>query len=128
MHVASLELCRELFELSGWDDCESHWKYGGQTWHLPADTKPIGENDNLPLYDLGYLLRKLPKYTLTKFVFAEDKYGEPGWTLGWEYTDGSWKRHQGDILFVDTPEDALCKLAIELIKQNILPTERSTHE
>jgi hypothetical protein len=66
MNVAALELCKELFELSGWD--------GTPYDHLVNDdgenhTSPaiFGHSDSFfvayPAYDLGYLIRRLPSGT-----------------------------------------------------------------
>jgi hypothetical protein len=101
MNTASLELCKELYELSGWN-------------------APVVSMDGpTPRYDLGYLLRKLPKH-------VEDQ-----WLHIAPITDNKWAAHYmmmgvksaGQDEWADTPEDAACKLAIELFKQGILVKE-----
>lgn len=119
MHVASLELCKELYELSG-------WKNGKHTWYLEHAYDPNGiwiERDDwdlnkvetnmseyfYPAYDLGYLLRKLPP--VSKVINCSNERTQIYGALFPE----------GKLTFqADTPEDAACKLAIELFKQGIL--------
>lgn len=74
MNVASLDLCKELYELSGWNnlapgvfDIEKAWR---PTPLASADNYRligIGPNtqEDIPAYDLDYLLTKLPKVLLT---------------------------------------------------------------
>lgn len=96
MNVARLELCKELYELSGW------WDEDDDNYYPSTSSQP----KNIPAYSLGYLLRKLPPRTLlNKFsdtfmaALAEPEFYEAR---------------------ADTPEDALAELAIELFKQEIL--------
>jgi len=59
MYVASLELCKELYELSGWDDIEFQWSsIDGKHWEAAVSVLFAGATE--VAYDLGYLLRKLP--------------------------------------------------------------------
>lgn len=120
MTTASLELCKELYELSGWM-MESNMPYfyydHNHNYALTmANTVVNSGLDNPPAYDLGYLLRKLP-------VFIPK---HNGLTLI-PYVDGKWEIYYDapkgvkDVrAFDDTPEDAACKLAIELFKQGVL--------
>jgi len=56
--VASLELCKELYELSKWDDAASYWFRFGS--HLgDKEVWGVGPGGEFPAYDLGYLLGKL---------------------------------------------------------------------
>lgn len=93
--VASLELSKELYELTGWGEL--------------GPTKANGEK-NYPAYDLGFLLRKLRTYDIScnGLVFSIDFY-DPG---------------QDDLIGfdapADTPEYAVCKLLCELIRQEII--------
>lgn len=125
MEVASLELCLELHKLNGWEDTDySHYTTGHDDYDHehgyhgePAIglTKAINANVALlpdaPAYDLGYLLRKLPAYSevskAEEFYYAT-YYPNPGEPFG---------------IDADTPEDAACKLLIELIRQGILPQQ-----
>jgi hypothetical protein len=109
MHAASLELCRELYELSGWG--------GGQVYDgvyaAHPDVKREGDRRPfIPAYDLGYLLRKLQESAPTLAWM----YDEQKWAM---ITDASFERQDAV-----TPEDAACKLAIELFKQGILTKEQ----
>lgn len=115
MNVASLELCKELYELSGWtkpkDDDEWHWEsVTTEKWIAPK-------------YDLGYLLRKLPSLPDPEFGEEESYYPhvvnlQTHSMAGYFDEDFSlWGEWTATAL---TPEDAACKLAIELWKQGIL--------
>lgn len=95
MNVASLELCKTLFELSGWNE------YGQAETDVHANV--ISYN-----YTLGYLLRKLPKQTN---VASREEY--------WTASCGN-KEIIIESQRADTPEDAACKLAIELIRKGII--------
>lgn len=126
MNVASLELCKELYELSGWDDTYLEWRFASsndtmfpRSWVINAQQKNgkhITEKD-IPAYDLGYLLRKLPaEYKDNTFVLG--KSAKDG-----HYTVAYVWAEKYQSLFkqtADTPEDACAKLAIELFKQRIL--------
>ena len=106
MTTASLELCKELYELSGWVDTEiCHHEYED------GNTLPITHN---PAYDLGYLLRKLPSGVFLakgkRYRIWNDDTNNYTWA-------GSEKL---DPIDADTPEDAACKLAIELFKEGVL--------
>jgi len=132
MNVASLELCKELYELSGWDDTyftymHSQWQQGGKTQHrhrLTHTTANKRSTDplNIPAYDLGYLLRKLPYSVL-------DEYGGKVFGVNLKATaSGGWVVWYGEIgkttemyfNSADTPEEALASLAIELFKSGVL--------
>lgn len=97
MNVANLSLCKELYELSGW---------------MPAECEFYG---SVPLYTLGYLLRKLNDSlnhnidTLTLVTLG---------SFGWEVQHKALSTPT--VCEADTPEDAACKLAIELFKQGLL--------
>lgn len=121
MNVASLELCKELFELSGWKGTHYNWYT-----HVSAKVEPelqhrkmvrLADSNNwieIPAYDLGYLLRKLPHRIKFK-DFELHKVYEDDWWAGYTYQEEFVIK-----AFADTPEDATCKLAIELFKQGVL--------
>lgn len=175
--VASLELCKELYELSGWDNNASHpaelkmWErsyslselgpahedYGNPEvkqhevhvgdWRVVDDHRHMmttgqevfkwwySEVQNLhdeafPAYDLGYLLRKIPANfntgdargafelflkTTSREWFAGYNKPEMGRWL-YDGNHGVWETPCD----ADNPEDAVCKLAIQLFKQGIL--------
>lgn len=125
-HVANLELSKELYEVSGWDD--TYWCYFNTArGDLPPDgvvtRTPYKKFKRImaPAYDLGYLLRKLP-------------HGEPGnerfmltlspdWLICYEQLTIEGYADYGAVHFhheADTPEDSTCKLAIELFRQGVL--------
>lgn len=107
----SLELCRELHKLSGWEP-DGTWINDGTTTDGAA-----------PQYSLGYLLRKLPPTisecpdgVLTLYIFD----GE--WACGYEGGEVEMFR-PGAI-----PENAAAKLAIQLFKQGILTRPQHGHK
>lgn len=107
MNTTSLELGRELYKLSGWKPTD--WQHGIK--------------DGQPLYDLGYLLRKLPNYIEywdggNEAGYLQLIHWSTHWSCGYEDVQGSSKSIM--IHLNDTPEDAACKLAIELFKQGVL--------
>ncbi len=109
--TTSLELSRELYELLGWDDTERYSIY--EDCDLPEGK--IAEYNigySGPLYDLGYLLRKLPTTRVKLRNFTN------GWTAQWDDHKGT--ELQGEDA---TPEDAVAKLAIELAKAGVLKRE-----
>lgn len=135
MNVASLELCKELYQLSGWDLTYFIWteksltvdKLGTELWGDNVVAMSGAEADTwdgykCPAYVLGYLLRKLPTGSSVE-VLSDGQYKAKCYY-------GLDDAHSSGIplieLFVakaDTPEDAVAKLAIELFKQGILVKE-----
>lgn len=128
MNVASLELCQNLYELSGWTlrrpeyDIEKAWRptplASGDNYRLinigPNTTKDI------PAYDLGYLLRKLPAIRL-------EIWHNGHVVMKW-FPDGVASKldkfKRGITVEADTPEDAAVKLVMQLFKQKILKREQ----
>lgn len=117
MNTASLELCKELYKVSGWKaDYWYDWNHGEPT----VEDMKLSEF-NIPAYDLGYLLRKLPRFIEEETMhywlnLAPD--AETEWFATYDYYDASPKGIAGG--YKATPEDALVELAIELFKQGIL--------
>lgn len=110
MNVANLELCKALYEVSGWSDTEkNHYQ------PLKGDNNGNFKRDWVPDYDLGYLLRKLTA-EYGKISFTND-YGNKMWWC----TDGQTRK----LAIAKTPEDAAAKLCIELFKQKILTKEKN---
>lgn len=143
MNVASLELSKELHELSGWD--------GTLLRHIEASgfidssvgigtvyDKTVGLYgtkvgcdecegqiivDFTPAYDLGYLMRKLQitaDWTYGRFDLqhcSED--GRYYWCAGYNSFEPNFPSGESD----DSPEDAAAKLAIELFKRGVLVRE-----
>lgn len=113
MNVASLELCRELYKLSGWKDC-SHGYFRYEVGVLlrvePHKPEPDGIYCVAPAYDLGYLLRKVKG-----MMVKTDPIGERGTAIYIHFANDN-KIYEENA---NTPEDAACKLAIELLKQGV---------
>lgn len=125
--VASRELCEELYELSGWN--EAH------LWHIQFSNKPDGGAHwvlapqemttalaSCPAYSLGYLLRKLPEGTTLRRNKAKPRK-KSNWRGEWVV--GIYGLNYAGVYGAgDSPEEAACKLAIELFKQGILKKEQ----
>lgn len=121
MMVASLENCKRLYELSGWDD--TYLVYNTANGKVtPLFAKELMHRDDYPAYDLGYLLRKLPP-----IITLKSRAG------------GRWSAQliRGQLVYnpqeqkdeikkwevertADTPEDAAVLLCIKLIEQGVL--------
>lgn len=122
MNVASLELCKKLYELSGWDDPETLGAIKSSETTGVVSTLPPGKNfyygNRIPAYSLGYLLRKLPQS-----LSADADHITGDWMLKLDHPSHGWNAYYyGDLQggVADTPEDAACKLLVELIKTGII--------
>lgn len=104
MNVASLELCKELYELSVWETGTTGFSYHNGSivfgW----------VQGSVPAYTLGYLLRKLP----FNCPIAKGMAGR--WVIS-RYND---EAEPVEKIWGDTPEDAACRLAIELFRKGVL--------
>lgn len=139
----SKELCKELYELSGWADINYFYPPNKQqeiTFLSSASDIP----GYIPAYNLSYLLCKLPQpiatklkhsylnkmtmgkekpgdrqYTQTSFMFTLDNDLDENNNIFWE---AQLLGHDIDIKKqrAVTPEDATCMLVIELFKQGVL--------
>jgi hypothetical protein len=126
MNVASLELCKELYELSGWIQYfDWHYDEDGQLKKYVEGSVFTG----IPAYPLGYLLRKLPKTLDLGKPKVRDLHivaGGDCWVADYKYRMPSQQQewmHMYDkakLTEATTPEDAVAKLCIELFKQGIL--------
>lgn len=109
MNVASFELCRELHLFTGWRDTDFAYRIPDRTLYQPRTTSPY-----VPAYDLGYLLRKLPR----RIDGYDELRLEPNQsTDGWNCSYDFYKPYGATA---DTPEDAAAKLAIQLFKEGVL--------
>jgi hypothetical protein len=115
--VASLALCRELYQVSGWGDDIEYWE------------EAYISGASVPMYDLGYLLRKLPTTLFGATYYLSVFKTEEGWSVG--YFDAELRADTGrpdiasagneaSMAIADTPEDAAAMLAIKLFKQGVL--------
>ena len=98
MIVASFELCKQLYALSGWKE-----EYIG-----------VPFNEHMPGYSLSYLLHHLPKKVVLENAM-------PDWECS--YWPGGKDYLKGFKTEAHTPDDAVVKLAIELFQQGILQRE-----
>lgn len=133
MH-ASLELCKELYELSGWGETLAYYEQSdgippGEPYIVyPELIKQYGlwgtqeVKVRTPAYDAGYLLRKLPRVIeemdSLKFLSVEPSpISSREWEAG--YSDENYDKPEF-VCYSETVEDCLASLAIELFKENII--------
>lgn len=122
--VASLELCRELYELSGWNSGRRAYYRRNDDGSL-SETSAFDEDleGEIRLYPLGYLLRRLPQFVELDSVHngqLQMAHDDPeGNVECWLY------RYVSTGLYgrAERPEDAACQLAIQLFKQGVLIKE-----
>lgn len=126
MKTASLELSKELYELSGWEDTVWDWSTAnGKLMYRTGSS--MFHRDDYPAYDLGYLLRKLENIEETIIL----RYNNPA-RMGavalpqWngQYTVATARMQQRDYPIAATPEDAVASLCVALFKQGILTKEK----
>lgn len=106
MDVAKFELCRQLYQLSQWDKTYFVWAVANEGNFSPWLRESVGSSSaytEYPAYDLGYLLRKLP--IGTEIYRLENQYGAARHSI------------KDSRQLADTPEDAVCRLSIDLIKK-----------
>jgi hypothetical protein len=121
MHVACLDVCRELYELSGWEYSRA-WFNQKQPW--VSDYFDHNPPFICPAYDIGYLVRNLPHHRASRTGAMLDLHLStvdpgPGWRA--EYMPANYAVLESGLTGeADTLEDAVAKLAIELFKQGIL--------
>lgn len=110
MNTANLENCKKLYELSKWTrDC---WWYENKPVYIDSDFIRQKLSADLPAYDSGYMLRKLPEGISTSTASLELKV-----------RGGTWIARYGNKSVggaADTPEDALALLCIKLIEEKVL--------
>lgn len=125
MNTASLNLCKELYKLSGWgDDDRDDLDWYRRHKDLETIVIDIEMHDSLaPAYTLGYLLRKLElkdgwnhgRLDLSHCADVHESGTQYYWAVSFNSYDNDFPVGEAN-----TPEDAVCKLAIELFKQGIL--------
>lgn len=110
MEKELFELCKQVYEATGWDEVEKF--YWGTGAHSGVNSGRHTILPNVPLYTSDYLLEKLPK-DLTNdsevypFVLYRGKWTKQ-WLAGYEGYFGG----QNDPC--DTPLKALLKLTLAL--------------
>lgn len=136
MQVASLELCKELYGLSLWqpvDDLPNDAATDARFWLERTHSQPVVKHQLeagfnswqiiVPAYDLGYLLRKLPPELSdedNRVFLSMNISMMQNWCA--RYADAAGNRMNIEKFYAPTPENAACKLAIELFKQGVLAT------
>lgn len=130
MNTASLENCKKLYELSGWEDVSYSWVRKGDSKSIIhrshseyAGVMADADFAN-PAYDLGYLLRELPA------KIPSNEHSNNDWLILEKIVgaqDGDWVARYGTqyIYQSDTPEDCCALLAIKLIEEGIINVEAS---
>lgn len=128
---ASLENCKRLFKLSGWEDTDKWLIVNEFGESSPINSKAI-HNKSYPAYTAGYLLRKLPDRIQDDngnyFALMGFPNGINPWFAykgGLDGKDARWPIDRGipfykRVFQADTPEDALCLLSIRLIEEGVL--------
>jgi hypothetical protein len=139
--VASLELCKELDELTSYKwhhETQYRWYCLPKLIHKGSSPEQDYSSwqvkhlsyrgqyrvDWYGAYDLGYLLRKLPPYL--ELGDTVEYHSVRNWLYMSMYEDGKeWQfgyTEAGDEYYgqADTPENAAAKLCIELFKQGVL--------
>ena len=126
MNVASLELCKELYQASGWEGTDWRWYKtpkliykGGSPEHDYSywKIKPVSyrgrASDYVNAYDAGYLLRKLQQQSVK---LNSNGNGEGVWYTLAQQQGSQWV----DCSAGYTPEDALVSLCLQLLKRGFL--------
>lgn len=136
MNVASLENCEKLFKLSGWEVSDHYIQLHDPDAPIELlseyDTRPDSKDYKIlaPAYDLGYLLRKLPKPADLDedLIYRQLDCGKPdylflgymgndGWSCQYQIEESPLEEMMGEAAL---PEDAACLLAIKLFEEGIL--------
>lgn len=125
MNTASLELCKELYELSGWEDTTHRYTDSLNVTRVVEYKGKKSKHHLAPAYDLGYLLRKFQDDDLTLTMRWNRDMGGRAAMKSWDnkWCIGTFDMPQGRYPVADTPEDAAAMLAIELFKQGVLIKE-----
>lgn len=121
MNVTSLELSKQLYEVSGLESGEPYRYDNGLKKHV-RDIE-VFNSSVCPVYTLGFLIRQLPiGVSIDK---ATDGYGARRPPVYGVPEDAPF---EGQIRFpADTPEDATAALLIELYRAGILtPNPKGT--
>jgi hypothetical protein len=120
MTVADRELCIELKELSNWGGTDFCWNGDHLTpAYWPEDMRSHDLDSN-PAYDTAYLLDKLVEVKTGLTLYHVHS------TMSWEaFYAGKFFEYGTNEQHWDTqggmnPADALCRLAIQMIKEGKL--------
>jgi hypothetical protein len=132
--VASVNVCKELDRLVDFANTAYIWRIhkatGDAALMLRSETEPnlsslVGQtmrNDFafVSAPDLGFLIRKLPDWIeidgVSRYTFRLEVTYDHQWWASYSHTN--------DIqTYADTPENAVAKLAIQLLKQGVIKKE-----
>jgi len=135
MSTASLENSKRLYELSGWDDMPGETSYDwhnmvNDEWELLEKTffsSDAAKGRHLaeklyPAYDAGYLLRKLEPLELQSCInYCQHYDGSRNYCASYDpFNVEDQETGKAIFAYADTPEDALCLLAIKLFEEGVL--------
>ncbi len=135
MNVASLEICKSLYELSGLDYPTIYWQEdfyedGSVNWNLYHDNEnKLRTGRSVPAYDAGYLLRILPYNFIAEGAHYNGDYQDNLFYLDINFNSNQdakysflYSNGEESLYFTpsNTPEDALALLAIKLYENGIL--------
>ncbi len=129
--VADMYLCKQLNDIMQWSMTHYLWVPArnvpqGSLWH--NDKTFDGDPSVVPAYDAAYLVHKLPRHiTVKKQVYhlciINGNINDDNWIADYVTSGRKCWLHEGDkakLTEADTIENALCKLAIQLKKRNII--------
>lgn len=116
-----LDLCKQVYEATGWDDDSlRHWLGGNihqkRLFESDIYLNNTTEDTYVPLYNSDYLLEKLPAQLEQGELFV-GKWGKSYWRAGYFNYKPGWSDLRD---FSDTPLKALLKLTLALHKEGLL--------
>lgn len=136
MYPAILELCQQVYEATKWALDEKglyiakwYWSLDGKIQPAPIERyKLMPDQVVCPAYDAGYLLRKLPRHIVIKrevyhLCVINGNTQDDNWITDYVKVGRiCWLHEAGEAQLTEatTVEDALCKLALQLVKKGII--------
>lgn len=104
------ELCKQVYEATGWRDTLGYIQPFGQNVNFPNwfDETITKDHDIAPLYTSDYLLEKLPNGT----TILKDVQGFKAWNV--------YNRKRIATYTCDLPVEALLKLTLKLHEEKVL--------
>lgn len=120
MRVASREMCKRLYYLTGLKGTDFIYNSMGQLVYWPPGVSDrAGLTTDIPAYDLDFLLGILPKWKVTCNTGPRNPL-----TVTWMIGGGYWSVGYGRQAPINVHEDELaeaaCKLAIKLAEKGEL--------
>lgn len=115
--VASLEISKQLYEISGWKDTHFSWRSQYKQEARIVDIQPNIESDT-PAYDLGYIMRKLPTQISNHPLHLSYNIYSLYWDIRYHIADS------GEYITTNVQlTDCVALLAIKLFKNGIINSE-----